>query len=776
MTGAARARGLAACCGLWLAALLPPAAAQTVPVRSGAHDGFDRIVLDMPERRAWWVVPREGGATLLFDGDGLRFDLGTVFARIGRARLRAIADPGAGNRLDLVLDCDCRIAPVWHDGDMLVIDIGAPSTAVSAAAAPAAALVRPRLRGAMPLGAGPSSAAAALAARLDARPGPRRETPPDAGAAAPDGALDAMRDDLVRQLGRAASQGLLSLVPDSGRPRTGPIADPDGMSAPPAAVPPAAVSPAPAKARATPREVPGLRITTGMDRARPGPPLPSQATGRCPAPALLDVPSWGGTQPLAREIGQLNAALFGEFDTVREDTALRLARLYIHHGFGAEARQVLGWLGEATRGHAEAQALARLVDGVPAPAGGTLAAALDCGEPGVLWALLSLPDLPPERVFDHRALQRSFLALPDGLRRVLGPGLVRRLTGAGHHRTAETILRHLRGGDAPADAETGLARAALARDTGKEAQADAALREIVRSNTPQTGLALAQSIERALARAAPVDFDEAQLAGALAFEHRGTPLGVRLALAYLSALAASGAFEEAMAEFARLRPSVAEAEAARVASVLVSYLQRGADDVTFLRAMLTDRLVAPGALDDSVALAVAQRLLALGFAEHAARHLAAPGPQGARPQDRARRLLRARIALEQDRPADALAEVAALDGEEAGLLRAEALALSGDHEAARRLFAAHDAARGADRAALHSGRAVALAGAEAPPLRAMGSLLAQAPPAAAAAEGAHGIDAHRALLAQSLRLRDATAQLLAATPGRAAAPEPDAAR
>ena len=319
----------------------------------------------------------------------------------------------------------------------------------------------------------------------------------------------------------------------------------------------------------------------------------------CPSQAHIDVAAWGGAGPFAAELAQLNAALFGEFDTVQAAEALRLARLYIHHGFGAEARQVLDWLDAASPEVAIARELAVLVDTPRLPPAARLSGVLGCGEPGVLWAILATPDLPEERVFDHRALRRAFVALPDGLRRALGPVLVRRLVAAGHDATADALLRQLRDGDALADAETGMARAALAESAGEDDAAQTALREVTRTNAVQTAAALAATIERALAREAPVSFDDAQLAGALAFEHRGTPLGARLSLAYLSALAASGAFAEAMAEFDRLRPSLDPAARADVASVLARYVLRQSDDVTFLRAMMADRIAPPGTFDDA---------------------------------------------------------------------------------------------------------------------------------------------------------------------------------
>lgn len=757
---------LAAWLALWFAALALPATAQTVPVRSGAHDGFDRLVLDMPGRRSWRVVPRESGASVIFESAGLRFDLGAVFDRIGRQRLRAISASGDGVRLDLAFACDCRIAPFWHAGDMLVIDIAdAPADTASAPTA------RPRpwpLAGPesatpdVPALGRPSSAGAALAARLDARTGPRITALPDAGAAPPADRLDTMRAALGQQLGRAASQGLVTPATGGQGRDAASLAPPPG---PPGAPPAAAAD------RSGTREgrtaAPGLRISTSMDRDTAAPPRPAHGERACPPVAHLDVAGWGSARPFAFEVGRLNGALFGEFDTVRGAEALRLARLYIHHGFGAEARQVLDWLDADVPEIARARNLSRLVEGRALPTGAALAAALGCGEPGVLWAILAMPELQEESVFDHRALRRSFVALPGGLRRALGPGLVQRLVAAGHRETADAILRHLRGSDALSNAETGLAIAALATETGEDAAAEEALRAVARTNAEQTGVALAETIERALAREAPVDFDDAELAGALAFEHRGTPLGGRLALAYVSALAASGAFGEAIDEFRRLRSSVPDAEVARVASVLAKYLERQAGDVTFLRVMMTDKLLSPGALEGDVASDVARRLLALGFPAEAARHVARaprarPGADGT-----ARHVLRARIALAQERPAAALSELLGLEGAEADLLRAAALAARGNHAAARRLFAARDAARRADRAALHTGRAEMLAETADTSLREVGDILARDAAAPAAGGGAE-IASHRELLERSTALRGVMARLLAATPAQAA--------
>jgi hypothetical protein len=763
-----RMRRLVTCAILWLAAIAGGAAAQTVPVRSGAHDGFDRLVIDLPARTPWQIEPRETGVSVIFDGTGLRFDLGAVFDRIGRQRLRAISAPGEG-RLELEFACACEVSPFWHGGNMLVLDIADPPPAPPAPTARLRPVTAPQQGSLVSAGlAAPvtSIAGAALAERL----GPRISAGPSAQAVAPsvaaqaDDALREMRVALSQQLGRAASQGLVTPTVNQSTQRAPRPVDAALAPLPQATDPDPAMPPPQEAARHI--AVPGLRATTSMDRDITGGAPPDLPARTCPQAAHIDVAAWGGAGPFASEVGRLNSMLFGEFDSVDEASALRLARLYIHHGFGIEARQVLGWLDARSPEVAAARELAALVETGSVPDGSRIAGALGCGEPGVLWAILAMPRLPDEAVFDHRALQRSFVALPDGVRRAVGPALVQRLTSAGHHATADALLRQMPGGDAPSDAEEGLARAALARETGKPETAQTTLREITRTNSEQTGIALAETIESALAREAPVGFDDAQLAGALAFEHRGTPLGERLTLGYLSALAASGAFDEAMTEFDRLRPSVGAAAVPRVASVLATYLVTYGDDITFLRAIIADRIAPPGTLDAPVSLAVARRLLDLGFPAQAARHVAPIQGAETGADRKARKLVRARIALAQDRPAEALRELLGLSGDEVDLLRAEAFAARGDHTGALKLFAAHDVDRRADRAALHVGQAAILAQAADPQIREIGEIMAADADIAEAGEEA-GVAAHRALLERCTALRGAMQRLLAAPP-----PEP----
>src|SRR6056297_396549 len=87
-------------------------AAQAVAVRSGAHEGFTRLVLDMPRRVDWRLEPRDGGASISFAGPPLSLDLDGVFERISRDRLRAVSV--VDGRLELEFACACETRAFWH--------------------------------------------------------------------------------------------------------------------------------------------------------------------------------------------------------------------------------------------------------------------------------------------------------------------------------------------------------------------------------------------------------------------------------------------------------------------------------------------------------------------------------------------------------------------------------------------------------------------------------------------------------------------------------------
>ena len=102
------------------------AGAATVAVRSGAHEGFTRLTMDLPRRLGWALNGSGARRTLRLDGTDLDFDLSQAFTRIGRDRVRALSGGGEDATLVIDLGCDCDVDGFFAGESLLVIDIADP--------------------------------------------------------------------------------------------------------------------------------------------------------------------------------------------------------------------------------------------------------------------------------------------------------------------------------------------------------------------------------------------------------------------------------------------------------------------------------------------------------------------------------------------------------------------------------------------------------------------------------------------------------------------------
>ena len=200
---------------LALSGLAQIAAAQTVPVRSGEHAGFSRLVLDIGAERDWRLEGEGESRRLVLDPPVAGFATDGVFELIPRDRLAGLV---AGEGLELRLACPCPVEATRYQARYLVIDIRDPVpgaitedvTEVRQAERLAAAERLPdmtRLLTGARVGSG-------RAGHPD-RPWRRRPRPrPPAGNVD----LETAARLMAEQLARAAASGLLDAAP--GRPMT----------------------------------------------------------------------------------------------------------------------------------------------------------------------------------------------------------------------------------------------------------------------------------------------------------------------------------------------------------------------------------------------------------------------------------------------------------------------------------------------------------------------------------------------------------------------------
>ena len=668
---------------LALVLLLPggPLAAQPAVVRSGEHADFSRLVVTLPEGRQWQIEQSDGIAVLSVSGAALRFDTSRVFDLIPKTRISGILENKDG-RLTIGLTPGMEARSFALAGNVVVIDVTrAPVETETPEGsgwrrtwqrAYQAEDFLPRFwrNVVVPKVAGSG---------VTELPGPESPDPvPLPDIPMPDRRVAEAEQELLLQLGRAASQGLISvdtsksLTPlpvEPGKPATDagqndqPSVGPDDSSAHIA-----------------------MHSETVIDRdvVKGGPRTPATSV-QCPSGDWFAVESWIDEGSPAEQISEGRRNLVGEFDRPDPEAVEALAQTYIALGFGAEARALLDGF-DQHRPRAEAlRFMARIVDDEQIGTDHAFSAMTECPGGVALWAVLAAEEPPDRDRIALSAIQMSFSAMPAGLRDTLGPRLVRRLSDVGAHDVAQSIRDAMARGRiepgfplAMADAEL----AAAKPDPATSEEIEQTLTPVIAHDGPDSVDALLLLVEEKLRDGVPVSDAIIENAQALAFELLPSPDGRRLQRAAILGLSSAGRFAEAFAELDAWPGESMPGLRAQTSDVVWRFVAAMPDETLFLLTTLAhlDAATDP-ALTRPARLAIADRLVSAGLSQPARALISveeASAPDA--------RLLLGRAALRDHDASAALAHLQGLPGEEAIALRAKAFSLIGEHARARSLY------------------------------------------------------------------------------------------
>ncbi|MEM7596264.1 MAG: hypothetical protein AAF382_01125 [Pseudomonadota bacterium] len=721
------------------ATLFSAAWAQTVTVRSGEHDDFTRLVFNMPGRLDVALRYQSDGVALTFEREALTFNTDTVFDMVPTTRLSALSTDGG--EVQLTLQCLCDIETFWASDRAFVVDISdetevsaalfpapppdqtAPPTELGSRASDAPRPVSDDLPVTEPAPPAPNttaldllsgaetpnvgSVAFLIADALDRQP--ELASPPGSDLTDYANRVRESQAAIVQQIGRAATQGLLSprddLVPQSPDPVPDTAPDPAPLLTAPREQPDDTQTTTAQTPDTTPMDASDnvmISAQTSVDQAlsnRINLALGGEDSSGCMSKARVDAASWAQEGAFIDQIGPLRSKILGEFDEPSEDAIMALARFYIHFGFGAEARQVMGMLPVGTPPDPVLQAMINILEFGDDGSASMLAGHMDCDPVVAVWSLLSYDEVPGNQPIDPDGIVRGTQKLPLHLRAFLGPLVGDKLRRAGYPRAADHVARALLRNDDTTSTAAGFLNAqnkAIGPDAGNS---EAALEEVIADNAAPSAEALLQLIEGRLAQDEPLSEDMALLAGAYAMEYRDVPMGGDLARAYILSLASTGAFGDAFAELDRLT-GAAPAPRPGTMTDLMEVLTRASNDPTFLTYTIGADPSLRFELDDEVGNAVATRLISLGFFEAAGSFVAPLAMGGA---ERARKLLRAEIALQAGRPRQAELELIGEGGEDVTALIARARGMAGEHGAAQDMYSRLDDEEAALRQALLDG-------------------------------------------------------------------------
>lgn len=634
---------------LWVFVLMANvAAAQGIPVRSGEHDGFTRLVFDVPKGADWRAEQDTAdGIIVTFPDQSQGFDTSAVFERIARARVANLRQT-APDRLIVALACECGFTAYALRDRMVVLDITDPD--------PETAVRRPPNLPSLPKAAdgGPDIGRSfvrlsGLPEKLDARlNSDDQET------------FNSFRDMLANDLTAAAANGILRAGISEVTGGSDVVATND-LSV--------------ADTEAEPRHA---RVILGTDEAKDEPRLTLRADA-CPVKGAMQIREWSDGQDLAKTLSKGYAQLFEEFDRLNPQNQTSFAKALIYHGFGAEARSVLR-LGDHTADPV-LMALTYAVDAQPDPTG-ILQGMAECDGPIAMWAMLGTDAGDLSANLDSDLLLRSFEALPKHLKSYLGAVLAQNLLDLGQVDVARAILRRAGRGAEDADPKHVLVSARADIAEGRKADAIEQLAPLGLSSTPVAASAAAEAVELAHDTGAELDPALGEVVSAFAEERRHAEDGDQLWRAEILAFLGAGAFQHAF-DALDAAQGIDASLVERTTKDVWDRLAKDADTALFLQQALSRQREEIAQLDQASVFAISERLVDQGFPEAALFWLAAKPVAS---QSEQGRLLRAQAFLTLGRPEDAELLIIGLRSDRAMFLRARARAAMNDHAYAARVF------------------------------------------------------------------------------------------
>ena len=568
---------------VWLVLAAFPALAGPAGVTAGEHPGFTRVVIQFGAPVDWQLGRDGQGYRLRIQPNAPVYDLKNVFNLIGKTRLTAAAvDPATGD-LTLSLTCACYAMPYEQRPGVVVVDL-------RDGAAPAGSsfeLPLKKLEKAQPAGDALKSTYDWTSLPLPAA-GPPMALMANLGTPSPTPKLDPLRQSLIQDLSRGASQGVVDMVV--------PVQSAEQPAGDGAAAQQIQIG---ADAKADPNLV-TRQITSASA------PLTAQGAP-CWADDQLAIAAWGGQQPVAAQFGPQREGLSGEFDAPDPVAVTRAIRFQLFLGFGAEARSLTRAFTPDAPDAALWHSMAHVLDGEvdPAPA---FSGMEECESAAALWATLDDPKAMATSPQAKAAVLRSFSALPPHLRRLLGPSFVARVQKAGDLAQATALYQAVQRAEGDPSPELVMMQAQMDRALGKPDTANAQVSALAKAPGPSSAEALVDLVETQAPLGQPISFAQVQALEAFLTERRGGPDAPRFQRALVLAKAASGDFEGA---FATLKT------APDVAATVWQLLAHSAPDSAFLTyASLAPTDPVPA---DSIAVAdkIAGRMLGLGLSDQA---------------------------------------------------------------------------------------------------------------------------------------------------------------
>ncbi|MEH7830264.1 hypothetical protein [Gemmobacter denitrificans] len=610
-------------------------AAGQALVTSGEHDGFSRLAITLDAPRAWTLGRTTDGYELRFEGGAIDFDLSRAFARIPKSRLGDVSADRDGATLRFALTCACHARPFEFRDNIVVVDLrdGPP---------PAGSVYEAMLE---PLKPAPKPNTTMQPTTIGIYDWTRPESPkpqPPAAVSLSSGLDTAiLADNLARELGAAASAGVIELAVPAPPPKSEPVV-------PNEALPNLRIL-----------DEPGVQARLGgqLDEAEP------RIAETCIPEAELALHEWGGGLSPLEVLATTRSSILDGTDRPDPAAVAAAARSLIHIGFGQEALQLLDAMGQGVPAQDMLKDLAVIIDGGTTQPS-VFAGMENCNSPAALWSVLARPSLRKAEKINSGAITRAFSALPLSLRQALAQGLGERLIQQGDLEAARIVESAVGRAVQEPDASLKLLSGQRKLASGAPDEAVVLLQDVADEGGPKSAEALVKLVDLAVRDQASIDALTLEALEVLAHENADQPIYQDLRRAILLAKALLSDFQGAFVDL----DAVPEVEA----QLWTMLAEQGPDSALLEHATLRSGDPAPKVAAET-AIRIAERFIDLGLPGQVPHWV----PDGIDLPDE-QRLVRAKALLALRDARAALREVAGLQGNEAREIEARAFSQLGD--------------------------------------------------------------------------------------------------
>ncbi len=605
-----------------------PAYSQAIPVRSGEHSDFTRLVLSFPEKIEWeFGKNNEDYIFRPVDFNLESYLLQGIFERIPRERLKAITQDNMELRLEVSASTHASVFE--FNANMIVIDIKEGD------ADPASKFERnldnPK----------PSITATQNKTQLDpifpiiisnqnngsaqsSQPKENLENLPNDPQPIDTAIIENAEKiipELQKNISRAIAQGLLETkvlqtVIEDEEPRS--ITTNKSNQSETSLK----------QLQDTKKNVtPQINIQTVVDRDREIASGIFSKTGlpvACITDSELDLKNWGHPIHEGIKIGELRQNIIGEFDRKSVRDIEKLAKYYLFLTFGTEAMATMAAYNLTPEEYPIIYGLAETMKKQQSTQYGNIHLQAHCEGQVALWALASLPEFSQDNQYNHKQALATFSALPLHLRRHIGPSIAQKYIDINDQTQAELYLDLIDRAPGHHGDAFDFVQAKVEMKPENPESASHKLTPIIETNSSFAAEAFIQLIDASQKHNHPVSTEIIDNAEAMLVEHRNSPLEAELLRAIIIGRTLVGDYSIGFSHLSTQRPglNLSDEDQADLWSTLLRALTQNSSDLEFAQYTLSnlDTILASPA-DATIFTDLASRLLENGFTDAALRIL-----------------------------------------------------------------------------------------------------------------------------------------------------------